>query len=73
MFSGSSDSPMWKRGCSAFSSSTTSRPRCARIAAAVLPAGPPPMMRTSQSVGTHAGAIAAYTMPPLMEIACPVM
>src|ERR1700723_320286 len=46
---GSNDSPMWKRGCLSFSMSTTRRPRSARRAATLDPAGPPPMTRTSQS------------------------
>src|SRR5512145_470571 len=47
MFIGSSDSPIWKRGCLDFSSISTSRPRCASNAAMVEPAGPPPITSTS--------------------------
>src|SRR5574337_1261341 len=49
---GSSDSPMWKRGWRAFSASSTERPARASSAAAVAPAGPPPITNTSQSNGT---------------------
>ena len=52
MFAGSSDSPMWKRGWRAFSSSTTSRPWRASSAAMVEPAGPPPTTSTSQQSGS---------------------
>src|SRR4029453_11814434 len=47
-FNGRSDSPMWNRGCLSFSITTTRRPRLANRAAAVDPAGPPPMINTSQ-------------------------
>src|SRR6266545_1634371 len=47
-FNGKSDSPMWNRGCLSFSITTTRRPRLANRAAAVDPAGPPPMINTSQ-------------------------
>src|SRR5687767_8808679 len=47
MFAGSSDSPMWKRGWRSRSSSVTVSPRRASSIAAVEPAGPPPMTRTS--------------------------
>jgi len=47
MVMGSSDSPMWKRGWRDFSSTVTFQPARASWIAAVLPAGPPPMISTS--------------------------
>src|SRR5690348_7633035 len=47
MLSGSSDSPMWKRGWCSFSSSTTFQRFCARNAEMVDPPGPPPITSTS--------------------------
>src|SRR5271166_5384798 len=55
---GNSDSPIWKRGWRAFSSNTSSKPRSASMAAAVEPAGPPPITSTSQELGA-VGAIAS--------------
>ncbi|EWS64911.1 hypothetical protein Y695_01841 [Hydrogenophaga sp. T4] len=45
---GNSDSPMWKRGWWAFSSTTTWCPFSASKLATVEPAGPPPITSTSQ-------------------------
>src|SRR5207248_3390460 len=47
MLKGRSDSPMWKRGNLSRSSTITLRPAFASKIAAVLPAGPPPMIATS--------------------------
>src|SRR6476619_7134940 len=58
-FIGSSDSPMWKRGWRAFSSSSTRWPRRARSAAAVEPAGPPPTTSTSVSMESRADGSAS--------------
>ena len=63
---GSSDSPIWKRGCRSFSSRTTCQPFSASRAAAVEPAGPPPMTSTSQ---VRAGWAEA-TLPVVTDIAC---
>src|SRR5438874_4724533 len=41
---GKSDSPIWKRGHFSRSNTITRRPACASKVAAVLPAGPPPMI-----------------------------
>src|SRR5207237_5142940 len=48
MLTGKSDSPMWNRGNLSRSKTTTFRPARASKVAAVLPAGPPPMMATSK-------------------------
>src|SRR5882762_5637902 len=47
MLKGRSDSPMWKRGNFSRSNTITRRPARASKVAAVLPAGPPPMIATS--------------------------
>ena len=62
----SSDSPMWNRGNRSRSSRTTRRPRCASHAAAVEPAGPPPMTTTSQS-----GLVTATSLPARRRRAWP--
>jgi hypothetical protein len=41
---------MWKRGNFSFSNTSTFRPAFRNVIAAVDPAGPPPMMMTSQLV-----------------------
>src|SRR6185312_6425322 len=64
MLCGSSDSPTWKRGCASFSRRTTSRPRSARSAAAVVPPGPPPITSTSHGVASAAlGSAVIPTLP----------
>ena len=68
MFIGSSDSPMWKRGCRAFSSSVTCRPARASSVAAVEPAGPPPITRTS--VASTALGLAGVAQGAFMVVLC---
>src|ERR1700693_1968806 len=57
---GRSDSPIWKRGWRAFSIRVTRCPLRASKAAAVEPAGPPPMTSTSVSM---TGSLAHFQPP----------
>src|SRR6267142_5193886 len=70
-----SDSPIWKRGKRSRSQRTTLQPCWARSVAQVLPAGPPPMTRTSGDCVTDEGmGFSEFAFPLLiyrLDNSCP--